>query len=345
MSDHGEDNGNKRSKSDEKAEISTDSNTAAEGKNVEGNNEKASTTAMQANKAEENAKKRIFVIQEIVSTELTYVERLRLVLEEIFTPLRNLKILDDGDVLNQFHGLELIYNLHSRHSIHGSTSQNLKFVDLFDELSDNVNIYSEYLANYEPAMQRRAQLLVANRKFADFVDKAEKERLMGQMLESFLILPVQRIPRYRLLLEQLIKYTPEDHPDYSTVKMTYDKICEMAAYNNEAIRARENRNKVMEIMMLIDPSTRVDLMANKSRRYIRDAPLLRQCRKRYKEFHFWLFNDELLYGEKGPLRGYALNRRLALHRCKLKHLEESDPEAKIAVVFESPQKSFKIKFK
>lgn len=27
-------------------------------------------------------------------------------------------------------------------------------------------------------------------------------------------MPVQRIPRYKLLLTELLKHTPEDHPDY-----------------------------------------------------------------------------------------------------------------------------------
>jgi len=32
----------------------------------------------------------------------------------------------------------------------------------------------------------------------------------GNSLQSLLIMPIQRIPRYRLLLEEIIKKTPED---------------------------------------------------------------------------------------------------------------------------------------
>jgi hypothetical protein len=214
-------------------------------------------------------------------------------------------------------------------------------------------------------MQRRAHLLIYNRKFSDFIEKTEKDpRLQNQKLEAFLILPVQRIPRYRLLLEQLLKYTPEDHPDYPIVKEALNKICELAMYNNEAIRARENMNKIMEIMMQIEPTSRVDLLAEKDRRFVKEAPLQRQCRqviyllfevtwtncshppfsRRYKEFQFWLFSDQLIYGEKTPL-GYTLHRQIPLARCIVTELDSTDPERDTAFIVQSPAKSFKLKTK
>ena len=36
-------------------------------------------------------------------------------------------------------------------------------------------------------------------------------RCRGQNLESFLIMPIQRVPRYLLLLTELRKRTPADH--------------------------------------------------------------------------------------------------------------------------------------
>eukprot|EP01039_Chlorochromonas_danica_P007393 gene7393-8178_t len=292
---------------------------------------------------EKHAKKRSFVIQEIITTELTYIERLKLALEYVITPLRTMKILDQSDIAEQFDLLEKIYKLHTNVSVDGSSSQNLKFVELFNEMAANFDIYTNYLVNYEPAMQRRGYLLTSNRRFADFIAKMEKDPLVNQSLESLLILPVQRIPRYRLLLEQLLKYTPESHADYNTVKYALDKICALASYNNEAIRARENKNKIMNVMMQIDPAYRIDLLDDEKRKFLREGPLLKQCRKRYKEFQFWLFSDRLLYGEKTPLGTYALNRQINLSKCKLTLLGENDPERQIAFIIESPAKSFKIK--
>ncbi|RYG64547.1 hypothetical protein EON64_13770, partial [archaeon] len=240
--------------------------------------ESPDTPELSPEELEKQAKKRTYVIQEIISTELTYIERLKMAIDHIVTPLRGLKVLDQADISGQFGCLERIYELHSRNSVSGSTSQNLKFVELFNDMSMNFHYYTDYLVNYEPAMQRRGHLLTSNRRFADFILKVEKDPLLGQSLESLLILPVQRIPRYRLLLEQLLKYTPESHSDYNIVKNALDKICDLASYNNEAIRVRENKNKIMSVMMQIDPTYRIDLLGDRDRKFIKDALLLKQCR-------------------------------------------------------------------
>lgn len=228
---------------------------------------------------EGKTKKRFYVIQEIISTEATYVERLKLTLEQFAQPLKALKILDKRDLCEQFDGLEQVYNLHSKHIIDGSTSQNLKFVELFEDVARNHQIYIDYLVNYENAMQRRSSLLTNNRKFSDFIESVEKNPIMhNQKLEAMLIMPVQRIPRYRLLMEQLLKYTPETHPDFFVLQQALTVILSMAESNNEAIRARENKNKMMEIMMTIEPTTRMDLLEDRNRRFVMEATLLRQCR-------------------------------------------------------------------
>jgi hypothetical protein len=234
-------------------------------------------------------KKRGFVIQEIITTESTYLERLKFAVEYVIKPLKEQRILSEEDAVKQFNFLESIFRLHSENRIEGSASQNLKFIQLFDAIAQNVKCYSDYLVNYEPAMQRRAHLLIYNRKFSEFIEKVEKDpHLQGQKLESLLILPVQRIPRYRLLLEQLLKYTPEGHEDFHTVNSALDKICALAMYNNEQIRARENLNKMMEIMLSIEPTSRIDLFSENDRKFIKEGTLLKQCRYCFQSFFFFL---------------------------------------------------------
>jgi len=38
-------------------------------------------------------------------------------------------------------------------------------------------------------------------------------------------MPVQRIPRYKLLLTELLKHTPEDHPDYEVGTVKEKSAC------------------------------------------------------------------------------------------------------------------------
>ena len=75
------------------------------------------------------------------------------------------------------------------------------------------------------------------------------EKLYGKIadLESFLILPVQRIPRYMLLLDALLKFTPPDHPDFNNLTEAIAKVKSVADHLNQAVTIEEHREKIFEI--------------------------------------------------------------------------------------------------
>src|SRR4051794_31581932 len=57
-------------------------------------------------------------------------------------------------------------------------------------------------------------------------------RCGGRHLNAFLIMPVQRIPRYKMLLGELLKYTPDAHPEHNAVQAVRER-------ERERERARE----------------------------------------------------------------------------------------------------------
>ena len=52
-------------------------------------------------------------------------------------------------------------------------------------------------------------------------------------MNSFLTLPIQRIPRYKMLLEAVLKYTEEYHPDYENLQQCVQQISVIADEVNE----------------------------------------------------------------------------------------------------------------
>lgn len=81
-------------------------------------------------------------------------------------------------------------------------------------------------------------------------------------LSSYLIMPIQRIPRYKLLLETLIENTHKRHPDFSKVPsfaLTYvghkraqlsealGLVKEVATHINQAVRAQQNNETILAI--------------------------------------------------------------------------------------------------
>ena len=64
-----------------------------------------------------------------------------------------------------------------------------------------------------------------NPKFKVFLEEREfKQVLLGHNMESLLVLPIQRLPRYELLFREIIKKTEEDHQDYEQLNEAFAKI-------------------------------------------------------------------------------------------------------------------------
>lgn len=72
-------------------------------------------------------------------------------------------------------------------------------------------------------------------------------RRRRQPLESYLILPVQRIPRYQLLLADLVKHTSPEHVDYRNLVSAQAKMAAVAAHVNEKQKVFEAMHHVLRI--------------------------------------------------------------------------------------------------
>ncbi|KAI8997917.1 hypothetical protein BC832DRAFT_252789 [Gaertneriomyces semiglobifer] len=70
-------------------------------------------------------------------------------------------------------------------------------------------------------------------------------------LQAFLILPVQRLPRYRLLLEQLLLCTGTEHRDRHALEKATEEICKRISECNESKRAAEERNLGLSVLSRI----------------------------------------------------------------------------------------------
>lgn len=60
-------------------------------------------------------------------------------------------------------------------------------------------------------------------------------------------MPVQRIPRYKLLLQEIIKHTADTHPDKHHLQQALGKVGGAALHMNEAMLQHENHQKILDI--------------------------------------------------------------------------------------------------
>lgn len=197
-------------------------------------------------------------------------------------------------------------------------------------------IYQTYLENYDDAVRVLGEKRKEKAEFDAFCRLQEKCESLS--LESFLIMPVQRLPRYLLLLTELLKRaeTPEstapaspnskngesvgvDAQAIADMRAAKEKIGHIANAINQSLHAKENHLKVLAIQGQFEKDSRYQEFAMPTRYLIRDGPL----KKRYSSgsrhlasstvYHFFLFNDILIYAE-------ASKNVLGKQRFKLKHI-------------------------
>ena len=93
---------------------------------------------------------------------------------------------------------------------------------MFVNFSPFFKLYAEYIVNFEQSREKIALLREKNSSFVRFIKAAERvaDPQGKQPFESYLITPVQRIPRYKMLLSELLKYTPEEHLDRANIQVS-----------------------------------------------------------------------------------------------------------------------------
>ena len=95
---------------------------------------------------------------------------------------------------------------------------------LFIEFGNFFRLYTDYCNNTDVS-QEKMKAFEKGRKYKKYrawLETQEKEVGMG--LESFLITPIQRIPRYELLLMQCQKYTNKDLEDYDLLTQALNLV-------------------------------------------------------------------------------------------------------------------------
>jgi hypothetical protein len=60
-------------------------------------------------------------------------------------------------------------------------------------------------------------------------------------------MPIQRIPRYQLLLQDLVNSTRRNHKDYKHLRQALEAIIQIAKYINEQKRTYEEMQKVIKL--------------------------------------------------------------------------------------------------
>jgi len=211
--------------------------------------------------------------------------------------------------------------------------------DIIKKFCPFLRMYTTYTTNFNKAMTLLNQTQSNSMGFINVLDYLRDLPLCENLeLGSFLILPVQRIPRYVLLLTDLISNTANTHEDYSLLNESLTLMKTVADELDYAIQDEENRNKCFEIQKLLGNSIQI---VEAYRRLIHEGELYKQCRKDRKLRKFWLFNDMMICGFFQPTLLRYQHRKIELSTLAISDIPD-DPEKNIlnAIEISDYSKSF-----
>lgn len=102
--------------------------------------------------------------------------------------------------------------------------------------------YARFGSHYNESLKKVEALGKSNstwRKALEELDENVKA-LDGLTLSSYLIMPIQRLPRYNLLIRDLLKQTPDTHKDFRLLTEAGKSVSDVADKLNEKIRENES---------------------------------------------------------------------------------------------------------
>ncbi len=269
--------------------------------------------------------KRDKIEKEIVSSEAAYVAMLQLVVERFLLPLEQSVeqekhgILQLSSVKAIFGNVEqiLVVNSSFLSTLHSGCTVGSSFLKIVPQLE----VYSHFVNNFERSLTVLSQAKTVKR-FEAFLAKAmEDGESKGLDLSSLLIMPVQRIPRYELLLKELIKATPETHLESPLLREALAAVSVTARMINETKDAVDNLNKILCIQsrftLLDEP------LATPGRRILRAGKLSKMPSSKAgmeRRRHFFLFNDVLIYASRNRSDMYEMKGQISLTSASIREV-------------------------
>ncbi|RXM95601.1 FYVE, RhoGEF and PH domain-containing protein 2, partial [Acipenser ruthenus] len=192
----------------------------------------------------------------------------------------------------QFHQQFFLPELQRRMDDWGS---NPRIGDILQKVAPFLKMYGQYVCCFDRAMDLITTWMEKSPRFEEIVLDIQKREACGNLtLQHHMLEPVQRVPRYEMLLKDYLKKLPPGSPDRADSEKALEIIFEAAKHSNAAIADMERLEKLWEVYEMLGME---EEMVDPSNKLIKEGPILKISFRSAsrKERHIFLFNNMLLY--------------------------------------------------
>lgn len=244
------------------------------------------------------------IATELLTTERTYVSILHL-LDQVFgfrvdQENRAHAMFPQEVVAQMFTNVKSLYKLHHDFLLPQledrmkNWENNRRIGDIMKNFAPFLKMYTEYVKNYDNSMNLINLWYQKQQRFAQIMDEIHNLEECGNLtLQHHMLTPVQRVPRYQLLLKDYLKKLDEDSPDKPDTEKALELVSTAANHANESMKKIDKFKKLLEIQEMIGGV--VDLVSP-SRELLKEGKIIKISARSgdHQERYLFLFSDLLL---------------------------------------------------
>ncbi|BFZ10698.1 hypothetical protein BsWGS_13737 [Bradybaena similaris] len=292
------------------------------------------------------AKKVFFIAKEIVSSESTFVDALRLLNVDFrvhisqcvdkcnhpIVPAETVnKILDFLPQLQDLN--EVLLKDLSERVQHWDV--NPRIADVFVKKGPFLKLYTSYIRNFAAATTVLEDTCKRNSGFAAAVKEFEMSPRSAKLaLKHYMLKPIQRIPQYKLLLQDYLNHLAEDSLDYRDTINALKIVSDVVDHANNSLSHGNHLQKLLEVQRSLVGQFEV---IQPGRVLIKQGELQKLSRREMQPRMFFLFSDVLLYTTPTST-GFKINNVLPLTGMKINSPKLEDYKFEFNII--SVQRSF-----
>lgn len=234
---------NEENANNDQSTVNNDTDT--NGFNLNGTTDFESEQESETNPEAKKERKAFMVIQELISSEKVFIDVLSLLTDDFVNFVKNVdkdpiipeqeldKIIDylpqlksfNEDLLKDFEGRMDNWTLYP------------KISDIIIRKGPFLKLFSTYIKNFEKQCNLLDEGTHKYNRFAKAIKDFEAtDRCKKLSLKHYMLKPVQRLPQYRLLLEEYLSHQNPNSIDYDDTQRALRIVCDVADHANKTMQ-------------------------------------------------------------------------------------------------------------
>ncbi|PSN49832.1 hypothetical protein C0J52_08843, partial [Blattella germanica] len=280
-------------------------------------------------------KKAFYIAQELMTSERVFIDVLKLLNEDFRHAVRAASCEQRYSVIPEAELDKILNSLPQLQHLNEDLLQDLeirienwstikKISDVIVEKGPFLKLYTSYIKNFEIQSNYLEECCQKYPRFAKVVKEFEASpRCRKLSLKHYMLKPVQRIPQYRLLLEDYLRHLPSGSPDKNDTEAALRIVCDVAEHANRSIKLGDHLSKLLQLQSQLGNYE----IIKPGRIFLKDGELFKLSRKGMQPRYFILLNDCLLYTSYyGTVQssGLKVNYELPLFTMKVSTPQSED---------------------